>query len=74
MEYTQRELYASLESYLQDEERLVAAAETEVADWKYASEEMSGPIPHGETIGFHGSDRWYPAKRHWLHGDPEGKY
>lgn len=74
VEYTQPELYAALASYLANEQQLVAAAEAQVVVWKYASEEMPGPIPHTDSIGFRGCDRWYPAKRDWIEDDPEGKY
>jgi hypothetical protein len=74
MEYTQPELYKALATYLNDEQRLIAAAEAEIADWKYASEEMSGPIPHADVIGFRGSERWYPATRRWKDDDPDGKH
>jgi hypothetical protein len=74
VEYTQPELYKALATYLNDEQRLVAAAEAEIANWKYASEEMPGPIPHADAIGFRDCDRRYPANRNWMDDDPEGKH
>jgi len=72
MEYTQPELYAALASYLENEEQLVAAAESEVVEWKYATEAMTGPIPLGELFDFRGSDCWEPSTRQWFNEEPAG--
>lgn len=72
VEFTQPELYAALASYLANEQQLVAAAEAQIVDWKYANEEMPGPLPLSDVIGFRGSDRWYPRKRRWFKKEPKG--
>jgi hypothetical protein len=73
MEYTQRQLYAALASYLNRRERVLAEAEGAVTEWKYANQEMQGPIPFGEVID-RGYDRWFPTKRKWFKKEPKGTF
>jgi hypothetical protein len=71
MEYNQPELYAALASYVENERSLIAEAEKEVAVWKYASEEMQGPLPLNDVIGVRVGDRWHATKQRWFNTKPE---
>lgn len=66
MEFTQPELYAALDSYLRDRDRLIAEAEAEVVQWKFANESMPGPLPLSDVIADRDDDRWQPRKLQWF--------
>jgi hypothetical protein len=56
---------------VENESSLIAEVEKEVAVWKYASEEVQGPLPLNDVIGVRVGDRWYATKQRWFKTKPK---
>ncbi|MCC6507673.1 MAG: hypothetical protein IT423_01095 [Pirellulaceae bacterium] len=70
MNYTQKELYDSIQQYVQQYDEHLSSAMKAVVQWKYAECEMFGMVPLFHEIGFRGDNQWRPAARSWLSEKP----
>lgn len=70
--FTQTELYDTIQQYVQNQDAILAEARAAVVQWRYADEKMLGLFPLFSEIGFQGCDKWETPKRTWLQSKPDG--